>query len=92
MVAPKIAGDMNQMDVLSGQFDKANTAVQELLGSLGTITTNTIGPGWEGASAQNFLASWQNEFQPALKKLHEALGAASTEVTRRKQALVNADS
>ncbi len=92
MVAPKIAGDMSQMDTLSGQFDKANGAVQELLGSLGTITTNTIGPGWQGASAQNFLASWQNEFQPALKRLHEALGMASTEVTRRKQALVNADS
>ena len=92
MVAPKIAGDMNQMDVLAGQFEKADGSVQELLSTLGGITTNTIGPGWEGASAQNFLGSWQNEFQPALRKLHEALGAASSEVTRRKQALVNADS
>ena len=92
MVAPKIAGDMNQMDTLSSQFDKANQAVQELLSTLGGVTTNTIGPGWEGASAQNFLSAWQGEFQPALKKLHEALGAASTEVVRRKQALVNADS
>jgi WXG100 family type VII secretion target len=92
MVAPKIAGDMSQMDTLSSQFDKANSAVQELLSTLGGVTTNTIGPGWQGASAQNFLAAWQNEFQPALKRLHEALGGASAEVERRKQALVSADS
>ena len=92
MAAPKIAGDMAQMDNLATQFTKAGERVQELMSTLSGITTDTIGPGWEGASAQRFLAAWNNDFKPALDKLNLALNEASGEVVRRKEALAQADS
>lgn len=92
MSAPKIAGDMAQMQNLSDQFGKAGASVQTLMADLNRITTDTIGPGWEGASAQRFLTAWSAEFKPALDKLNVALAEAGAEVSRRKQALVQADS
>ncbi len=92
MSAPKIAGDMAQMDTMSQQFAKASADVQALMTDLNRITTGTVGPGWEGASAQRFLAAWNAEFKPALDKLNVALGEAGAEVSRRRQALTMADS
>ena len=92
MAAPKIAGNMAQMDNLASQFTKAGDNVQTLMSTLSGITTDTIGPGWEGASAQRFLAAWTNEFKPALDRLNLALNEASAEVTRRKEVLTLADS
>jgi len=41
MAAPKIAGNMAQMDNLAGQFTKAGENVQTLMSTLSGITTDT---------------------------------------------------
>lgn len=87
-----IAGELNQMDSLSKDFDTAAGQVTDLMSKLDSITTTTIGTGWKGNSAQKFLGQWTEEFKPALVRLNEALAAASAEVNRRKTALVQADS
>lgn len=88
----KIAGEMAQMDALSRDFNQASTQVQQLMSSLDGITNNTIGTGWEGASARKFMELWNGEFKSSLTKLNGALGEAGGEVTRRKNALIQADS
>lgn len=91
-MADKIAGQMGQMDNLSKQFSTGANDVQRLMNQLGNITNNTVGPGWEGRSARNFADLWNTEFKSALTKLNAALTDASNEVSKRKQALIQADS
>jgi WXG100 family type VII secretion target len=91
-MADRIAGQMGQMDALAKQFSTGAGDVQRLMNTLANITANTVGPGWEGRSARNFEQLWNTEFKSALTKLNAALQDASQEVTKRKHALIQADS
>lgn len=88
----KIAGEMAQMDGLSRDFTTAAGQVQELIGRLDGITNNTVGSGWQGRSASRFQELWNGEFKASLGRMNEALVQAGSEVDRRKNALIQADS
>jgi WXG100 family type VII secretion target len=83
----RIGGELEQLVSLRATFDREAGSVDELTrtirGQLGSTT-------WEGPAADRFRQMWDAEFEPNLSKLRSALQDAALEVSRRREALMQA--
>jgi uncharacterized protein YukE len=85
----QIGGEIGQLQSLQTNFTRQTEAVRELTASVRNQLGNTW---WKGPAADRFRSAWQGEFEPALRKLEGALQDAGTEVSRRREALIQAGS
>lgn len=84
-----IGGEVEQLASLKSTFEREGQTVQQLSTSIRSQLDNTW---WKGPAADRFRSQWQGEFEPALRRLQEALAECSTEVSRRREALLQAGS
>jgi WXG100 family type VII secretion target len=84
-----IGGELGQMESLRSTFTTQSQNVQQLTSNIRGAVGNTW---WKGPAADRFRNSWQSEFEPALRKLEQALQEAGQEVSRRREALQQAGS
>ena len=80
----QIGGELEQMQVLKGTFDRESANVRELLATVRGQLDNTW---WVGPAAERFRGAWAGEFEPMLNRLAESLDEAGIEVQRRRDAL-----
>lgn len=85
----QVGGDIQQLRDLSLSFERQSGAVGELLGSLKNQLGNTF---WQGPAADRFRQSWEQEYEPSLRRLQESLGEAGAEAGNRADALEQAGS
>lgn len=85
----KVGAELVQMEQLKKTFDQHAREVDQLMASINRQLGHTW---WEGPAATRFRDAWRNEFQPALRKLEQALNEAGTEVKRRHDAIKQAGS
>lgn len=88
-MAQKVGGELQSMQGLKKSLDTNANRTIELKNAVKSQLQNTV---WEGPAATRFRDAWNNEFEPALAKLTEALKEAGNEVQRRKDALERAGS
>jgi len=84
-----IAGDIEQLMTLQQAFTRHAQSVEELTSAIRSQLHSTR---WEGPAADRFRNSWNTEFETALRRLGEALTDCSGEVSRRREALLQAGS
>ena len=85
----RIGGELEQLVALKGVFDRESGSVDELTRAIrGQLASTT----WEGPAADRFRQMWEAEFEPNLSKLRTALQDAALEVSRRREALMQAGS
>jgi uncharacterized protein YukE len=82
-----IAGDIEQLLALQNTFTRNSRLVEELTSSMTNELSNVR---WEGPAAERFRSLWTGDFSSALRRIQEALDDASTEVSRRREALIAA--
>ena len=82
-----VGADVEQLGSLKGTFDQQTQVVEELTSTIRGQLGNTW---WQGPAAERFRQSWASEYEPALRRLQEALQEAGTEVSRRREALMQA--
>ena len=85
----KIGGEVEQLGQLRSSFDRQAQTVDQVAATIRGDLGNTV---WEGPAAERFRAQWTSEYEPALRKLQAALGECGVEVSRRRDALVQAGS
>lgn len=85
----RIGGELEQLVTLRGAFDREAGSVDELTRN---IRGQLNGTTWEGPAADRFRQMWEAEFEPSLSKLRSALQDAALEVSRRREALMQAGS
>jgi WXG100 family type VII secretion target len=74
-----IQAELHEMDTLSQRLDTCSHEVGDLTRALTTLIGTTT---WTGRTADRFRASWESEFNPALRDLAAALVEAGHEVRR----------
>jgi len=84
-----IGGETEQLGALKATFEREAQNVQQLTS---TIRGQIGSTWWKGPAATRFQSQWEGEFEPALRKLQQALVECSTEVSRRREALLQAGS
>lgn len=82
-----IGGQIPDLQGLQANFNRQSQAVDDLMANLNTDVHDTW---WVGGAADRFKSAWESEYQPALKRLSQALVDASNEVHNRVQALIAA--
>lgn len=82
-----VGADVEQLGSLKGTFDRQTQVIEELTSAIRNQIGNTW---WQGPAAERFRQSWASEYEPALRRLQEALQEAGTEVSRRREALMQA--
>jgi WXG100 family type VII secretion target len=85
----RIGGELEQLVTLRGTFDREAGSVDDLTRA---IRSQLAGTTWEGPAADRFRQMWDAEFEPSLAKLRTALQDAALEVSRRREALMQAGS
>jgi WXG100 family type VII secretion target len=83
----RIGGELEQLVSLKAVFDREAGTVDELTR---TIRGQLASTAWEGPAADRFRQMWDAEFVPNLSKLRTALQDAALEVSRRREALMQA--
>ncbi len=86
-MADRIGGGLESLAQLKTAFDRHAGQVDELRMALSGQLANTD---WEGPAAARFQNAWSSDFEPSLRRLRAALDECSTEVMRRRQALIDA--
>ncbi|HSV38396.1 MAG TPA: WXG100 family type VII secretion target [Nocardioidaceae bacterium] len=85
----RIGGELEQLVTLKAAFDREAGTVDELTRTIrGQLASTT----WEGPAADRFRQMWEAEFEPNMSKLRTALQDAALEVSRRREALMQAGS
>ncbi|HZU17835.1 MAG TPA: WXG100 family type VII secretion target [Candidatus Dormibacteraeota bacterium] len=84
-----IGGELEQMQSLKASLDRHGVQVGEVAGAIRAQIAATF---WKGPAADRFRQMWGDDFEPALRRLQEALGEAAQEVQRRHDALQQAGS
>lgn len=84
-----IGGEVEQLASLKSTFEREAQTVQQLSSSIRSQLDNTW---WKGPAADRFRSQWQGEFDPTLRRLQEALVECAAEVSRRREALLQAGS
>jgi WXG100 family type VII secretion target len=82
-----VGADVEQLGSLKGTFDQQSQVIDELAGAIRNQLGNTW---WQGPAADRFRQSWSGDYEPALRRLQEALQEAGAEVLRRREALMQA--
>ena len=86
---PQIGGEIEQMSQLSSTFTSECANVGELTTRIDGQVSQTW---WVGPAADRFREQWTGEFKSMLNRLQTALTDASTEVSRRRDALIQGGS
>ena len=84
-----IGAELEQMQGLRASLDRNGVQVGEVARSIRGQLVSTF---WKGPAADRFRQGWDGDFEPALRRLQEALGEAAQEVQRRHDALQQAGS
>jgi len=84
-----IGGELGQLESLRSTLDREAHQVQQMMTTIRTQLESTF---WTGPASNRFRDQWQNDFEPSLRKLHEALSQSAAEVNRRREALLQAGS
>lgn len=84
-----IGAELGQLQSLKGTFDRQSQVVRELTVAIRTQLDNTW---WQGPASDRFRSAWAGEFEPALRRLEGALQEAGAELSRRREALIQAGS
>jgi len=82
-----IGAELEQMQGLRASFDRSGVQVGEVARAIRGQIASTF---WKGPAADRFRQAWDGDFEPALRRLQEALGEAAHEVQRRHDALQQA--
>lgn len=86
---PAIGAEIDQLVSLQSCFNNESNNVSDLTQ---TIRNQLQGTVWQGPAADRFRSAWSGEFEPMLNKLSAALVDAGTEVSKRREALIQAGS
>jgi WXG100 family type VII secretion target len=86
---PVIGAEIEQLQSLKTCFDTQASNVNELTSA---VRNQLAGTAWQGPAADRFRNAWSGEFEPMLKKLSTALVESGMEVSRRREALIQAGS
>jgi WXG100 family type VII secretion target len=84
-----IGAELEQMQGLRASLDRNGVEVSDVASAIRGQLSSTF---WKGPAADRFRQGWESEFEPALRKLQEALSEAAREVQRRHDALQQAGS
>ena len=84
-----IGGEIPALEQLHNNFQRQAAAVDDLLAALSRDVEATW---WKGGAADRFRAAWDSDYQPALRRLSQALVDAGDEVRHRAQLLVQVGS
>ena len=84
-----IGGDPEQLAVLKGTFDEQAANVQQLMATLRGQLESTQ---WQGPSADRFRSAWSGDFEPALRRLQDALVDAGVAIGAARDRLLQAGS
>lgn len=84
-----IGGEIPALEHLQTSFQQQAAAVDHLLSTLSGEVNATW---WHGGAADRFRSAWESDYQPALRRLSQALVDASDEVRNRAQMLVQVGS
>jgi WXG100 family type VII secretion target len=86
---PQIGATIEEMHALQTALSREAGTVEQLSS---TINGQVASTWWVGPAAERFKSEWEADFKPALGKLRTALQEASTEVSRRADAIQTAGS
>lgn len=84
-----IGGEIPALHQLQRNFRQQSINVDDLMAALSADVHQTW---WKGGAADRFRAAWESDFQPALRRLAEALTDASHEVGNRAEMLIQVGS
>jgi uncharacterized protein YukE len=84
-----IGAELEQMQGLRSSLGQNSLQVGEVARAIRGQLASTF---WRGPAADRFRQGWDGEFEPALRKLQQALDEAAQEVQRRHDALQQAGS
>ncbi len=84
-----IGAELEQMQGLRAAFDRNGVQVGDVARTIRGQLTGTF---WKGPAADRFRQAWDADFEPALRRLQEALSEAAQEVQRRHDAIQQAGS
>jgi len=84
-----IGAEIEQLVSLQGVFDRESQTVQQLAGSISNQLGSTW---WKGPASDRFRQQWTSEYEPMLRRLQASLQECGAEVSRRREALVQAGS
>lgn len=80
----QIGGKLDELQTLKGTIDQNSQRSVEILTTIRNQLGNTW---WVGPAADTFRNAWQSDYEPALRRLEEALNRAAQEVQQRKDGL-----
>ena len=82
-----LGANPEQLAALAVTLSRQSQVIEELTAVVRNQLANTT---WQGPAAERFRSSWGGEFEPSLRRLQAALQEAGVEVTRRREALLQA--
>ena len=89
MAGSIIGGEIPALEHLQVSLQRQSVTVDDLLAQLSGEVNSTW---WQGGAADRFRAAWEGDYQPALRRLSQALVDASDEVRNRAQMLTQVGS
>ncbi len=89
MAGSVIGGEIPALQHLQANLRQQSVNVEDLMAAL---TGDVHSTWWKGGAADRFRAAWESDFQPALRRLAEALVEASDEVRNRSEMLIQVGS
>ncbi len=84
-----IGAEIEQLSSLHSTFNRESQTVQTLTSHITGQLGNTW---WKGPASDRFREQWASEYEPMLKRLQASLQECGSEVTRRREALIQAGS
>ncbi len=85
----QIGAEIEQLQSLKTTFDSQASNVDSMTRGITNQLASTV---WQGPASDRFRTAWNGEFAPMLKRLESALVEAGMDVSRRREALVQAGS